>query len=242
MRGVNIIKKNIHLDNFNRRINIDRIEKYRDIYFKRIKINFNNIEQEAEQYAEETYNKLISSEKKINYDSSILAEFANGDGIGYYRDLSIAKYNVLAMFISTLYQIWEQQIRRFLYDSITFEYKTEFKDFCVSSKEIKQLLEKYNLNLVKLKSFKKLNELRLLVNVIKHGEGDSSEKLKEINSNLFRREENIDELEINIMNTTLLNETLDINDNDFYKYTDAVINFWREFPEKLCIDNKDYDK
>lgn len=71
-----------------------------------------------------------------------------------------------------------------------------------------------------LNCWHKIKELRLVVNVLKHAEGDSAERLRKMRPNLFEwpQDYNIkgDKLEFNY--TTLLEETLNISNEDFLKY------------------------
>ena len=39
---------------------------------------------------------------------------------------------------------------------------------------------------------------------------------------------------------TLLTEVLDINKDRFYKYVNAIISFWEEFPERSFLKNSEF--
>lgn len=69
----------------------------------------------------------------------------------------------------------------------------------------------------------------LLCNVIKHGDGDSAKRLRKIKPALFKQEDNIDYMKI--YKTTLLEETLNLNEMTLQNYRDALLSFWDEIPE-----------
>jgi len=71
--------------------------------------------------------------------------------------------------------------------------------------------------------------LCLLCNVIKHGDGDSAKRLRKIKPALFKQEDNIDYMKI--YKTTLLEETLNLNEMTLQNYRDALLSFWDEIPE-----------
>jgi len=85
-------------------------------------------------------------------------------------------------------------------------------------------------------SFPQLDELRLLSNTIKHGDGSSARALKEIKPDLFRQPE----FDITIdlpLDSTLLEENMHISENDFNRYSVNLSNWWDEFPEQsFCTD------
>ena len=72
--------------------------------------------------------------------------------------------------------------------------------------------------------------MSLLCNVIKHGDGKSAKELRKIKPTLFKQEGNIGHMEA--FKTTLLEETLNINETTLQNYREALLSFWDEIPEK----------
>lgn len=82
-------------------------------------------------------------------------------------------------------------------------------------------------------SWKKLRELKALVNTIKHGDGDSANKLRKIRPDFFKIDflKNTDTLELH--ESVLLDEySLQVNEVDFIDYLNATKEFWDEMPER----------
>lgn len=85
-----------------------------------------------------------------------------------------------------------------------------------------------------LSCWKKINELRLLVNVIKHSEGNSELKLRTMRPDYFEHEIGVEKYDLlALYHSTLLEATLQIKNDDFVDYYDALISFWSELPDRM---------
>ena len=73
-----------------------------------------------------------------------------------------------------------------------------------------------------------------MCNVIKHGDGSSAKKLRDINPDLFKKPDlfNKESQMIELCKTTLLEETLNIDQNTLLCYKDALLSFWDSIPER----------
>ena len=210
-------------------------------YSKRIKPIFENIEDESNAIAEKKYQELGKHYNPDYHDPAILAEDAWLTGLEHYESMALMRYNTKLMWISTLYQFWEQQVRKFVYEEITKTHKfidkkgneILFKDFCTRGiEDIKEIFLEFNQDIEKLKCWHKIDELRLLVNVIKHGDGWSATQLKKLRPDFFKTEFFEQDL-LNLYKTTLNEQVLNINDCEFHKYCKALIEFWDVLPERM---------
>ncbi|MFR5643184.1 hypothetical protein [Clostridium paraputrificum] len=208
-------------------------EYFRDTYINRIAPQFLNIEQEAEKVSEEYYSELGRYFNNESDDPGDYAELAWEKGLDYYEGVSLMKYNTKMMWISTVYQFWEQQVRKFLYDEISHTHILgDYKDFCTKGiSDIKEIFLWFNYNLELKNSWKEINELRLVNNVIKHGDGWSARELQKIKPEYFEDELQINRLEL--YKNSLNDEVLNINEYDFERYCNSLIGFWDELPERI---------
>lgn len=89
-----------------------------------------------------------------------------------------------------------------------------------------------------MKSWTKIKELRLLVNVIKHAEGNSADRLRKIRPDYFEwdRRFGYEYDKLKFHKTTLLEETLNITNQDFDSYNKILVSFWDELPERMYSD------
>lgn len=91
---------------------------------------------------------------------------------------------------------------------------------------------KFGQDLKDLSCWTKINELRLLTNVIKHGAGGSATQLEKLRPDFFKADFSDYNL-LELYKTTLNERVLNIDDDEFQKYCEAVVIFWDELPEEL---------
>lgn len=151
------------------------------------------------------------------------------------------KYNTKLMWISTLYQFWEQQVRKFIYEEVSMTHKfidkkgkeVLFKDFCTKGiDDIEEEFLEFGQDLEKFPCWIKIYELRLLTNVIKHGDGWSATRLKELRPDFFKADFSEYDL-LDLYKTTLNEKVLNIDDDEFQKYCEAIVEFWEALPERM---------
>lgn len=233
----------------------ERLQKpydyYIDVYFNKVAEVFNNLEEEANEVAQSYYEELGQYFDPDRNDYEDYADLAFEKGLEYYDAISLVRYNNKLMWVSTMYQFWEQQVRKFLYDEITqsgytlFDEKGKemgFRRYCDKGiREIKGEFISFGQNLEELECWSTIDELRLLANVIKHGEGGAATKLEKLRPDFFKSEIT----ESNLMKSyrTVLNEqVLNIKGSDFIKYKTALQNFWEELPERLYCNIAEIDE
>jgi len=139
----------LYLDRLMREYYKSTIESFHEIFHKRIYPNFENIEEESETLTEEYYKKLGELPGDDNFDMSDAAEIAQDKGISYYMELRLVKYQLTAMSITSLYHLWEQQLRKFLFDEISHNVKLEFISFCPNGyRQMVNLLNQFEVNII----------------------------------------------------------------------------------------------
>lgn len=229
------MKSQIYLSKIKRRVLKSEISDFIKIYSQKLLPVFRDIENDAEKYVNKFYNDSMSQPA---YDDSIdpasIAENALDEGIDYYSYLKLGKYNLTATWHATLYQVWEQQSRLFLFREMSHVYKIQFETFCTNLSEINKKFKFHKVDIESFSCWPQIKELRLLCNVIKHGGGPSGRKLRKIKPELFTQEDGTDYMKT--FKTTLLEETLNINETTLQSYRDTLLSFWDEIPERNYSD------
>lgn len=194
-------------------------------YYDRTKLYFENIEGEAESYANSIYNNYTGST-----DMDVVAEWASEKGLEMYQTLAIMKSNHLLMTISMLYYVWEQQLRRFIINELRHSYVFDKKRLEYS--DIQEILELHGVKIGDTKSWSIIRELKFLVNTIKHGDGNSADKLRKVRPDFFKHK--MIETDLLDLNDAVLLDSisLQIDENDLYNYVNATKGFWDEMPER----------
>lgn len=220
------------------------IKAYVSTYYNKLSVVFEGIDAEAEQVAEEEFERLGTYFNPDRHDPADFAERAWEYGIEYAMSMNLMRYNVQLMSISTLYQFWEQQVRSFLFEELTRDHTFKiikgknkgniltFKEFCTKGfDEIKEIFQACGRNLESFNSYAKINELRLLANVIKHGDGPSATQLKIVRPDIFNSRIGFNKMDL--YKTTLNEVVLEIGNDELRTYGNAILEFWDEIPEYM---------
>lgn len=152
-----------------------------------------------------------------------------------YEILSLIQYRNINMWISCMCQVWEQQLFCFVYhETLSEGIKYDKSDIKKGFSFSKKVFEWHQQPFENLQCWSKIKELRALVNVIKHSEGDSEQKLRQMRSDYFEHDTGIGKYDLlSLYHSTLLEATLQIKDEDFIEYYNALISFWTELPEQM---------
>ena len=197
-------------------------------YMNNIKNIYDTPSNEASKYVK--YLEQNSQELESLYPDDAELEIQVKGQERYYCVMSM-KYRNLAMYINLIYQMLEQ----FIISICVFQQKYHSYDNYINSLKLRDLhrcnlmFKKYNFDFELLTEYKKINELRLLQNVLKHSDGESKDELILIRPDYFVKKKSV----LNIYNNTIIEPTLNITDEDFKEYVIAIKKFLRIIPDKL---------
>lgn len=173
-----IMMPKIHLHTITRERLKSQIKVYRGFFISRLFPTFDNLESEAEAFAHEEFKRLMSTSSGPDVNESSLGEDALYEGMCHLAALTSVRYSFTAIAIASLYNIWEQQAREFLFSQLQENHLPDPATFCTHGMD--DILTNFNQNMVDLKilkSWTSLDELRLVCNVVKHGDGHSAIEL-----------------------------------------------------------------
>jgi hypothetical protein len=230
------MKAQIYTPQMTRDLHIRQISEFTWPFFNKILPQFRNIDDESEQVADDYWQQVmaIPADESSMLDPSDFAEQARDRGIDHYMMMSLGLYTATLAWHATLFEFFHQQVRLFLYKEMEHDFKVELKKFCTNFSEIKDVFSSYKFDITTINSWGKIYELQILCNTIKHGDGDSLEKLRSIAPGRFKMQNDIDLF--NLHKTTLLEITLDVNEGTLREYQDAVCDFWKKIPERCYTD------
>lgn len=113
------MRAQLYLDNRIRKILKEPFETFAKTYLERVIPIFSSLEEESQAIADEKYNALGRYFNPESDDPADYAEMAWEAGLEHYESMSLMQYNMRLMWISTLYQFWEQQVRKFVFEEVT---------------------------------------------------------------------------------------------------------------------------
>lgn len=211
-----------------------------------------NLKDKFQEYREEEYGKLF----KIYSDPSDMPDPGELASIRIEMDF-LMKYQYHFMSLVNLYHVFEQQIRKLLYEELNHstsnvETKEKYDKFATTFRDVKKVLKKIKYSVGSNPQWPAIDELNKIANTYKHGDGPSAQALYKFNKNIFTNESNryiyfsnYEEksknnivssngnsgLTINKELTTISEIVLREDTTPFKKYINAIIKFWNEFPK-----------
>ncbi|MDQ0160728.1 hypothetical protein [Alkalibacillus salilacus] len=200
-----------------------------ETYYDRTRVQFSDIEGEAQRYADHVYSSSFADE---DTDPSVVAEQSWEIGLDQYNRLNIMKVDHLLMTISMLYHMWEQQVVKFALKET--DGRIDYQGRSLEYREAKAIFEAHEVDIEKTNSWQKIKELKCLVNTIKHGEGQSSRRLRKMRPDFF----SFSGLETMSYNVSVLTDgySLQITEDELYSYVASTKHFWDEMPERAYSD------
>lgn len=228
------MKKRLWLDNRYVEIQCKPYDYLVQVYQTKFANLFDDLENESDKVANEYFECLGQQYSPDEVDMDYLVDASFNKGLEHFEMTRLAEYNMTLMWFATMYQFWEQQVRHYLYLEGGYRMQSEnpiaFKNFCNNIHNIKKEFLKYEYEIEKLACWKDINELRLLANVIKHGEGSASEELKKLRPDFFY-DEFLDANVFDLYGTSLNEKTLVLNEKQLLIYKGALQAFWSELLE-----------
>lgn len=207
------------------------LEKYNAI----IQTTFSEIEKSTEKYGDELLEKYGSMYDYETVDPGDIFENISYEKYEYYQMEKLMEYNIKLSILSVAYQIFEQQLRKFIYQELNQSFSPvrteEFSEVGTNMGKIKELYNAVGYNLESYEYWNDISVMSDIVNTFKHGKGRSSEKLYKSRPDLFLKsyfnKENLMDQEL----TSNAAIVLDIDEIDIEHYISIIINFWNQFPE-----------
>ena len=205
---------------------------------------FSSVNDEAKDKTEKEWERLNQECIDPDGDSSDIAEWAENVGINYYLNMLNMQQSLNNMFAMTLYHIFEQHMMEFhRREVLEHQQRNDNRNF--KQKIFKDALKAIGINIESFSSWKVIEELRHLANTVKHADGNSSEKLYELNKDLFNCDfiKNSDDFSF-LCNTKpsvykpLTGDDLYVRIPDIQRYCDALKLFWVQLSIAISSGDK----
>jgi hypothetical protein len=192
---------------------------------------FDHIEEEASAETERARDSAMSSPAADEiFDSEKFAEAVREYGLKVYENLQFTRQQLLGLASAGLYHLWERLLKQFLLKELrgwTFDGR-DVREIVVQAdfRWLETFLSKFGFHLTEQCYYPDLNQLRLVANVVKHGDGKSCDDLQKSAPWLF---------EGHIYHFDIFSkaDSLELKPADFTRYARAVSTFWNTLPESL---------
>lgn len=203
---------------------------------KRLLSQFDNLGDEADKYAKDWLDQVSQHFNPETDDPSSYYEQAYEEGNEFHYMLSAMHNRTRLSVVAGMFHEWEKQLRSWILKEINHWHHGEHLKKAIHKANIDQLLELMGAFGWDIKSkayFSALNRCRLVVNVYKHGDGDSLEDIKKSHPEFVGATE---EEEARFIDYADHGDLL-VDDTHIAEFSDAIIGFWKDVPE--YIRNRD---
>ena len=201
---------------------------------QRVVAQFQDMEGDADRYAQSEYERLGSQPGWGDEDMASVAEDAHDNAVEYYRLLADLRQSVIIGALAGLYYQWEKQLRDFIQMELTHDTSHDIAAKIAWSRDIANVfsfLGKLGWDVQSEPFFPLIDACRLVVNVYKHGQGSSLAELKS------KYPEYIPDplacLGASNLATHVHHEWLSLTEEQFTHIADGLKTFWEKFPERL---------
>tara|TARA_R110001583_G_C5670817_1_gene411012 strand:- start:21265 stop:22032 length:768 start_codon:yes stop_codon:yes gene_type:complete len=194
------------------------------------------ISKEADLVADESWEASGRNFNPDHDDPGDNAENAYQSGVWRYQLLIELKDSVRLNIISGFFHQWEKSFRQWIVDQITHWHSGEETKFTVwkaNFDQLYELLECFGWDFKKTTWFESLDSCRLVVNVYKHGDGPSLNRLEKAYPQFL-----VHPLaELFGKDSSLLDdkshEHMKVGDMDLDDFANAITQFWQQIPENV---------
>ena len=188
----------------------------------RILKSFDNVEQEAEKLKKEEWERLLQApaDEDGGPDIGGLAETAEHKGVNFYLTMTSLRQGLVNLFAVALHGLFLQHVMILHRKELLWIHEENDEKLCKVDEAWKRLRES-RIDIEKFRSRRKIKELRLVANTVKHAEGDSANKLRKIRPDLFISPNSS-------LFKPLFGEDFFVKPDDIDSYTSTIIEFWEE--------------
>ena len=217
---------------------IPAVRRVEDVFLNRILPTFSTIEAESNAFTDRLWEDAMSQPYfGDGPDDSEIAEAVQDAGISHYLGLKGMEQGVLNCCALFLYHLYEQQLMLFHRREL-LSIRDQNDPTLFTHKEVHARLRLAGVDPKTFAVWPKLEELRLLANTIKHGEGKSSQDLLALAPQLFSSPSLAGSpfyvlASSGRVYTPLVGEDIYVSPAKIGEYSDAIEGFWLELLQSL---------
>lgn len=212
--------------------------RYADVVKKRLLPVFDKIGEEAEEFANKKYQEYaahLDTSEADQYDAeAYYTDKALDEGVAYQDTLVAMYFTTLSLFTAGLFHLLEQHSIELYLEILDHHGIEEVKLGHVTE----WLRSSLSIDVRSFKCWDVIDELRLVANSVKHGEGRSAQDLRVRRPDLFvvpayRNGLSAPQLRPNRVRKPLFGEDLYLTVVDFDRYCEGVLSFWAELSDAM---------
>lgn len=215
------------------RVVIRQVRQFDEMFSGTVFPPFADPDAQAERVAQDYWNERMSEPvgEDDDVDAGVIADQAHERSLAFYSTLAAMHTTVLNLFTAGLYHLFEQQCGSLL------------RDWTGASGSVQALRDwlrtELRIDTTGCPSWPRMNELRLVANVVKHAEGDSERELRQLNPIYFRepliRQPEFADIPSPVfpLGAPLTGELIFITKANYDEFVQTVISFWEWLASEL---------
>jgi len=220
---------------------------FRKYVFSDILPAFGNLDERARQMESDYYNRVLAQpvgESGDDVDMASVAESAEARSLSWYEMMNSLRQTMLNLLAAGLFHLAEQQLAALSRDA-------SFSGILLKDSKMEKVADWYlahlHLDFKTLTSWAMMNELRLVANAVKHGEGSAEKQLRSMRAELFSnpahaefyKEVGVEPLMGPVV-APLSGEDLFVSEKLLHLYAQAAESFFAEIAEHFKVHGYDF--
>ena len=216
---------------------IPQVHALVEILERRLLPQFDRINEEADSKANEAWETFMRQPSDGSEDPSEFADAAFEEGLAHYQLMYGLRQGLVNMFAAALYHLFEQHVMVFHRKQVLHPAK-ENDVSLLTQAEFKKELRRVGVDVEGFAAWARIEELSLVANTVKHGDGRSAEVLWKRRPDLFEHRTTIAGLSWSPrrkpqVTTPISGDSIFVTLNDIRLYAEAVEGFWNDLFSNL---------
>lgn len=207
---------------------------------KRLLSQFENIETEADKAAEEHLDKMSIHFNPDKHDPSDFYEAAHDKGIEFYQLLSDMHENTRLSVIAGMFHQWDKKLRDWIVCEMHHWHHGENAKGSIWKADVLAIMDflvAFGFNVKDLPCYERLDAMRLVVNVFKHGNGRSLDELKESFPEFIS--DSLGGIGDHKLSLHYLDHTnMKVSDVQLEQFSEAILDFWKDVPKEIFLPDE----
>lgn len=202
---------------------------------KRLLSQFEDMSAEADRAAEDYLEQISSHFDPDRHDVADFYESANDKGIEFYQLLSDMRERTRLSVVAGMYYEWDKKLREWLIQEIRRWHRGENVVRSVWKAEISSIFDlfySFEFDARAVPGYNRLDAMRLVINVFKHGDGTSFDELRQSYPEFLL---GAGGGESGFLFSYLDHTHLSVKDEHIDQFSRAILEFWKAIPESLCV-------
>lgn len=212
-------------------------DRMKDKHSSSMTLLFQDHEKSTKEHYSELEKEYATAFNWEHTDPGEVIEMLIEEANEFYAYEVLMEHNFHLSFLANMYQIFEQQLRSFIYAELNHKLSSvktvKLEKFGTNMKEIKEVYLLLGYDLEKNSYWETIYVLADITNAFKHGDGRSAKRLFNKHPEMFKLDSSNMERIMDRELTTNFEVVFEIDKIHFDTYANALMGFWTEFPEHL---------